>query len=175
MIFGTVWTLSFIVTFPIIYFAKAIDNGETYTCITGWTFLSRDQCKDILNHPSTLSFPENNTLCPENDLKDEFNRTLSHCEKPKYLMEKIYYATFTVVGFIVPIIVILTSYYFIMQKVHKSRQGCKFAELSELSYSSQLSSAQVFQKSSQLSSAQLSSAFSEVLTAQLSSPFFEIG
>ena len=125
MIFGTVWTLSFIVTFPIIYFAKAVENGETYTCITGWTFLSRDQCKDILSHPSALSLPENNTLCPENDLKDEFNRTLSHCEKPKYLMEKIYYATFTVVGFIVPIIVILTSYYFIMQKVHKSRLQIK--------------------------------------------------
>ncbi|CAG5112138.1 Oidioi.mRNA.OKI2018_I69.chr2.g6387.t2.cds [Oikopleura dioica] len=53
--------------------------------------------------------------CPEN------NSTLGRCEQPKYFLEKIYYGTFTVVGFIVPMIVIITSYYFIMQKVHKSR------------------------------------------------------
>ena len=63
-----------------------------------------------------LTMPEASLIeCPEN------NATLGRCEQPKYFLEKIYYGTFTVVGFIVPMIVIITSYYFIMQKVHKSR------------------------------------------------------
>lgn len=104
-----------------IYFAQAVKNPEeNYTCVLAWTFLTRDQCKYILNHPDALCMK-----CPETDILkipriEEESGVLSRCEKDKFSMEKIYYATFTIVGFIVPIIVILTSYYFIMQKVHKS-------------------------------------------------------
>ena len=86
-----------------IYFAQAVKNTEeNYTCVLAWTFLTRDQCKYILNHPDALCMK-----CPETDTSVNGG---SRCEKDKFSMEKIYYATFTIVGFIVPIIVILTSY-----------------------------------------------------------------
>ncbi|CAG5112140.1 Oidioi.mRNA.OKI2018_I69.chr2.g6388.t1.cds [Oikopleura dioica] len=44
MIFGTVWTLSLLLTFPMLYFANAIKNNDEYTCIVAWTMQSRDQC-----------------------------------------------------------------------------------------------------------------------------------
>ncbi len=110
MIFGTVWTLSLVLTFPMIYFAIAVEQEEDFICIVGWTFLNREQCFEIMNHPDAVLME-----CPENENME------SRCEIDKYFMEKIYYATFTIIGFILPIIVIITSYYFIMQKVHKSR------------------------------------------------------
>ena len=113
VIFSTVWTVSFLLTLPIIYFTVPVKLEEDYICKIGWSFLSRDQCFVIMQHPD--SFME----CPENEILE------SRCEIDKYFLEKIYFAVFTIIGFILPLVVTLLSYYFIMRKVHRSRMQIK--------------------------------------------------
>lgn len=117
--FALVWIISALFTIPIFVnseVSKINADGSETICRIKWNNLNLTQCKIILQTNDIIPY------CPRMDVDS------SPCKYPLFRREEVYWLFITIFVFILPIMAIIASYYFIMKKVDISRQNLQTDE-----------------------------------------------